>query len=156
MWCGGDHLHKECPEAEKETSTSNCCNCSLKEGERPHPSSYRGCSHAKEELLRRKNLSSLNKGAPGRTYSCNYVTPGQSFAAALRSTLGQQPPIRQAQLKQGTAAEQTRGPPPAVQQAKQAGQSVQTSNVNSVSLDDMFKVATVVQQIITELNGAIS
>jgi hypothetical protein len=33
MWCGGGHLHKECPEAEKETSTPNCCNCSLKEGE---------------------------------------------------------------------------------------------------------------------------
>jgi hypothetical protein len=155
-WCGGGHLHKDCPEAEKENSTPNCCNCSLQEGEQPYPSSYRGFSHAKEKLLRRKNQSSLNKGAPGRTLSSNYVTPGQSFAAALRRNPGQQPPIRQAQLEQGTAAEPMREPPPAAQQAKPAGQPVQTSNVNSVSLDHMFKVATVVQQITTELNGAVS
>jgi hypothetical protein len=49
-----------------------------------------------------------------------------------------------------------RGPPPAAQQAKPTGQSVQTSNVNSVSLDDIFKIATVVQQIMTELNGTVS
>jgi hypothetical protein len=64
--------------------------------------------------------------------------------------------MRQAQQAQGTAAEPKTGPPPAAQQAKPAGQSVQTSNVNSASLDDMFKVATVVQQIMTELNGAVS
>jgi hypothetical protein len=63
--------------------------------------------------------------------------------------------MRQAQQAQGTAAEPMRGPISAAQQAKPAGQSVQTSNVNSTSLDDMFKVATVVQQIMTELNGAV-
>jgi hypothetical protein len=31
--CGSGHLHKECPEAEKENSTPNFCNCSLQEGE---------------------------------------------------------------------------------------------------------------------------
>jgi hypothetical protein len=36
--------------------TPNCCNCKLKEGEAPHPTSYRGCSHAKEEMERRKNF----------------------------------------------------------------------------------------------------
>jgi hypothetical protein len=36
LWCGGGRLHKECPEAEKENSTPNCCNCNLQEGERPH------------------------------------------------------------------------------------------------------------------------
>jgi hypothetical protein len=153
LWCGGGHLHKECPEAEKEKSTPNCCNCNLQEGERPHPSSYRGCRHAKEESLRRRNQRSPNKGTSGRTFSSNYVTPGQSFAAALRSNPGQQPPMRQAPR---ATAEPMRGPPPAEQQAKPAGQSVQTSNVNSTSLDDMFKVATVVQQIMTELNGAVS
>jgi hypothetical protein len=64
--------------------------------------------------------------------------------------------MRHAQQAQGTAAEPMRGPPPAAQQAQPAGQSVQISNVNSVSLDDMFKVATVVQQIMTELNSAVS
>jgi hypothetical protein len=42
-----------------------------------------------------------------------------------------------------------KAPPPAAQQAKPTGQSVQTSNANSMTLDDMFKVATVVQQIMT-------
>jgi hypothetical protein len=155
LWCGGGHLHKECPEAEKEHSTPNCCNCSLQEGERPHPFSYRGCRHAKEESLRRKNQRSLNKGTSGRTFSSNYVTPGQSFAGALRSNPGQQPPMRQAQEAQGTAAEPMRGPTSAAQQAKPAGQSVQTSNVNRTSLDDMFKVATVMQQTMTDLSGAV-
>jgi hypothetical protein len=36
------------------------------------------------------------------------------------------------------------------------GQSVQAPPVNSSSLDDMFKVAIIVQQIMTELNGAVS
>jgi hypothetical protein len=155
MLCGDGHLHKECPRAEKENSTPNCCNYNLQEGERPHPSSYRGCRHPKEESLRRTNRSSLNKGAPWRTFSSNYVTPGQSFAEALRSKSGQQPPMLQAQQARATAAEPMRGPPPVAQQAQPAGQSVQTSNVNSVSLDDMFKVVAVVQQIMTELNGAV-
>jgi hypothetical protein len=89
LWCGGGHLHKECPEAEKENSTPNFCNCSLQEGERPNPSSYRGCRHAKEESLWRTNQRSLNKGTSGRTFSSNYVTPGQSFEAALGSNPGQ-------------------------------------------------------------------
>jgi hypothetical protein len=55
MWCGGGHLHKDCPEKESnENTVPNCCNCSLKEGERPHPSNYRGRIHAKAETLRRR------------------------------------------------------------------------------------------------------
>jgi hypothetical protein len=54
LWCGGDHFHKECPDAEKENSTPNCCNCSLKEGERFHPSNYRGCSRAKRRRCGRR------------------------------------------------------------------------------------------------------
>jgi hypothetical protein len=46
FWCGRGHIHKDCPESQKENSTPNCCNCKLKEGERPHPSSYiEYCSH---------------------------------------------------------------------------------------------------------------
>jgi hypothetical protein len=36
------------------------------------------------------------------------------------------------------------------------GQSVQTPQVNSQLLDNMLKVVTVVQQIMTEFNGAVS
>jgi hypothetical protein len=54
LWCGGSHLHKECPEKDNAASTPACCNCHLAEGEKPHPATYRGCRHAREELQRRK------------------------------------------------------------------------------------------------------
>jgi hypothetical protein len=84
MWCGGGHLHKECPESGKETSVPNCCNCSLREGEKPHPSNYRGCSHAKEEALRRRSQRSTTKETLGRTFASRNIMPGKSFAAVLR------------------------------------------------------------------------
>jgi hypothetical protein len=60
LWCGGGHLHKECPERENAASTTECCNCKLLEGEQPHPTNYRGCRHAREELQKRpSNLSKL-------------------------------------------------------------------------------------------------
>jgi hypothetical protein len=60
LWCGGGHLHKECPEKDNNASTPACCNCKLLEGENPHPTNYRGCRHAKEELLK-KNLREVPK-----------------------------------------------------------------------------------------------
>jgi hypothetical protein len=57
---------------------------------------------------------------------------------------------------QGKTAERVSDPPPVEKHIQPTGQSVQTSNVNSSSLDDMFKVATVVKQIMTELNGNVS
>jgi hypothetical protein len=54
LWCGGGHLHKECPERDIAASTPACCNCQLAEGEKPHPANYRGCRReggaAKEEV----------------------------------------------------------------------------------------------------------
>jgi hypothetical protein len=55
MWCGGGHLHKECPEKGNAALTPACCNCKLTECEKPHPSNYRGCSHGKEEIRRRRS-----------------------------------------------------------------------------------------------------
>jgi hypothetical protein len=49
LWCGEGHLHWECPERKVKESTPRCCNCNLIEGEKLYPTSYRGCSHAKEE-----------------------------------------------------------------------------------------------------------
>jgi hypothetical protein len=51
--CGGGHLHRECPEKTNTEYTPSCCSCTLGEGGNPHPTSYRGCSYAKEELQRR-------------------------------------------------------------------------------------------------------
>jgi hypothetical protein len=54
LWCGGSHLHKDCPENGNTASTPTCCNCQLAEGEAAHPANYRGCRHAKEEIQKRK------------------------------------------------------------------------------------------------------
>jgi hypothetical protein len=55
MWRGDSHIHKECPETNnRENSIPQCCSCKLKDGERPHSSNYRGCSHAKHELESRR------------------------------------------------------------------------------------------------------
>jgi DNA replicative helicase MCM subunit Mcm2 (Cdc46/Mcm family) len=40
LWCGGGHLHRECPEKTNTESTPRCCNCIAVEGEKPHPASY--------------------------------------------------------------------------------------------------------------------
>jgi hypothetical protein len=50
LWCRGCHLHREFPAKTNAESTPSCCNCTLGEGEKPHPASYRGCSHAKENF----------------------------------------------------------------------------------------------------------
>jgi hypothetical protein len=42
LWCGGGHLHKECPEKGNVASTSACCKCQLAEGEKANPTNYRG------------------------------------------------------------------------------------------------------------------
>jgi hypothetical protein len=149
MWCGGGNLHKECPESGKETSVPNCCNCSLKGGERSRPSSYRGCSHTKEESLRRRSQRSTQKEALERTFSSRRTMPGKSFAEVLRSNPQQE---QQPQQLQTEPAETTA--PLFTQKAQESGQSAQAPSVTTSSLDGMFKVATIVQQIMTELNGA--
>jgi hypothetical protein len=140
LWCGGGHRHRECPEKENPESTPNCCNCKLKEGEAHHPTSYRGCSHAKEEMEHRKNQRETNQGTAGRTFVSKYTTPDRSFASALHSSM--QPQEQRPQQQQNK---------PAVHHEQQAtsqasGQSVQAKNVNSNAMDDMFVAFTMVQQ----------
>jgi hypothetical protein len=143
--CGGGHLHKECPETQKENSTPNCCNCKLKEGEQPHPSNYRGCSHVKEESLRRRSQRSTPKETLGRTFASRRTMPRKSFAAVLRGN---------PQQLQTEPAEMTA--PLITPKTQVSGHSVQSSSATTSSLDDMFKVAAIVQQIMTEFNGAVS
>jgi hypothetical protein len=59
----------------------------LKDGEPPHPTNYRGCSYAKEELQRRKNQRISNQGPSGKTFFSKYTTPERTFASALRSSV---------------------------------------------------------------------
>jgi hypothetical protein len=87
MWCGGDHHHRECPEKENTQSIPSGCNCKLKDEESPHPTNYRGCSYAKEELQRRGNQCMSNQGSLGGTVLSKYTTPERSFASALHSSV---------------------------------------------------------------------
>jgi hypothetical protein len=82
-------------------------------------------------------------------FSSVLTTPGVSFAAALRGSTEQQHP----QARQ-TRPEKRSVPTPAPQQ--KTGQSVQTQHVNSQPLDNILRIVTVVQQIMTEFNGAVS
>jgi hypothetical protein len=56
-------------------SVPTCCNYDLQDGESPHPASYRGCNHAKQELLRRRNRRATTPGSAGRTFFSEYTTP---------------------------------------------------------------------------------
>jgi hypothetical protein len=67
LWCGGGHLHKECPEKKKENSTPTYCNCNLKEGDRPHPCTYRGCS------MRRRRCSGERIRGPSKKIREGYL-----------------------------------------------------------------------------------
>jgi hypothetical protein len=74
LWCGGGHLQKGFPEKGKETSKSACCNCKLADGEKYHPSNYRGYCHAKYEARNRKSRRTP-KTTKGRGFSSNYTLP---------------------------------------------------------------------------------
>jgi hypothetical protein len=78
-----------------------------------------------------------------------------SFAAALHGNT-QQTSHHALQTGNSSVAEMGTPAPAMVQQHKESGQSAQASNGNSAFLDNMFRVASVVQQIMTGLNDAVS
>jgi hypothetical protein len=120
------------------------------EGEKPHPANYQCCCHAKEEL-QKKSTQTAPKDTPGRVFSSNRTSPGVSFAAALRGIAKRvlQEPQELSAAQQ--AAEEQSAPTPA--QSRQSGRA---QKANSQPLDDMMQLVTVAQQIMNELNGAVS
>jgi hypothetical protein len=144
LWCGGRHLHKECPEKVNAASTPACCNCELAD-EKPHPCNYRGCSHAKE--IRRRRSQIQKETTTGRVFPSTPTTPGLSFAAAVRKTAEttQQQPARQPAVAGPNAREQLQ--PSRLSNQQQTGQSVQDNSASGSHLDNMFRVVTAVQQI---------
>jgi hypothetical protein len=127
----------------------------LAEEEKPHPN-YRGCRHAKEELQKKKSQRT-HKIATGRVFYYNLTTPGVSFAAALRGSIAQQqqqPQARQVPVVDPPA--EVKLSTPVTGQQENTGPSVRAKTVNSEPLDNMLRVVTVVQQIRTEFNGAVS
>jgi hypothetical protein len=129
----------------------------LAKGEKPHPANYRGCRHAKEELQKKKSQKS-RKNTTGRVFTSTPTTPGVSFAAALRGRKEdqEQPPARQVAVAAPGAVEQSVPAPTPQQRQQPTGQSVPAQNVNNEHLDNMLRVVTIVQQIMTEFNGAVS
>jgi hypothetical protein len=89
-------------------------------------------------------------------FSSNRTTPGVSFAAALRGSAEQQqqPQANQDPVTSPTTTGIKHIPAPTLQQ--ETGLSVQASNTKNQPLDKMLRVVTVVQQIMTEFNGAVS
>jgi hypothetical protein len=138
LWCGGGHLHNECPEKEKASSTPACCNCRLADGDKPHFANYRGCSHAKEEL--QKKLQRAPKTTTGRVFSSVRTTPGVSFAAALRGSGDQQQQPQANQVPVATLPTKVKHNTPAHALQQTTGQSVQAPNVSSHPFDNMLKV----------------
>jgi hypothetical protein len=88
LWCGGGHLHKECPKKGNTSSTPVCCNCHLAKGEKAHPANYRGRRYV-EEIQKRKSQKTP-KTTTRRMFSSNLATPGVTFAAALQGSTEQQ------------------------------------------------------------------
>jgi hypothetical protein len=130
-------------------------------GKKPHPSSFWGLGLVKEEMIRRKSQGTPIKPATGRVFHSNYTTPELYFTAVLSNNRqqNQQQPHHTRHYK-CTQVQWNRRRYSLLQQQqqqqseKETGQSVHASNSNS-SLNNMFKVATVVQQIIAELYGAV-
>jgi len=190
VWCGGGHLHKECPEKEKENSKPTCSNCKLEEGEKPHPSNYRGCKTAKE-LQKKKTQLPHAKETTDRVITTRLVTPNVSFAEALKGKERVQPQQLQQQHQPTTGGDEKkednrreqkqRGQQPE-EPKEESGQTRQVQhhpdkegegkkgsnrkekihpgqqpgNKQKSTMDNMFKVINVVQQIMAGLNESVS
>jgi hypothetical protein len=149
LWCGGGHLHKECPEKGKEDSTPVCCNCKLADGEKPDPSNYRGCSHVKEEMRRRRGPRASEQNT-GRAFSSKYIEPGISFAAALKSKDNEAQQRHPSQPAEEASATVEHPRVHTQRRQQETGQSVQASN-ESGDTQNMWRACTVAQQIMAEL-----
>jgi hypothetical protein len=137
LWCRGGHLHRECPEKGKEDSTPACCNCKLADGEKPHPSNYRGCSHAKE--MRRRRGPRASEQNTGRAFSSKYIEPGMSFAAALKSKADEAQQCHPSQPAAEASATFDQPRVHAPRRRQETGQSVQAPNESSDSQEEMFR-----------------
>jgi hypothetical protein len=84
-------LHKVFHQKTNTESTPRWCNCAIVEGEKLHPASYRGYSHAKGALQKRRAQRPL-EGSSGKTFFYRFISPEQSYATALRQDTQHQQP----------------------------------------------------------------
>jgi hypothetical protein len=76
------------------------------EGENPHPSNYRGCRHAKNEMQKKK-VQRKPKATTGRLITSKLISPGMTFAAALQGKAEEQQQPKTHQMA-GPATMETR------------------------------------------------
>jgi hypothetical protein len=127
----------------------------LAEGEKAHPANYRVCRHPKEELQNSKSQGTP-KATTGRVFSSNVTTPGISFAAAVRGSTAQEQRPQALQIPVADPSSAGRPNVPSPEQQQETDQSVRAAIVNSEPLDSMVRVVILVQQIMTDFNGAVS
>jgi hypothetical protein len=89
-------------------------------------------------------------------FSSNLTTPSVSFAAALRDSTAQQQQPQARHVPVADPSTEVKLSTSASGQQQKEGQSVRAPTVNSQTFDNMLRVVTVVQQIMTEFNGAVS
>jgi hypothetical protein len=82
MWCGGIHLHNECPEKGNTASVPKCCTCKWWRGTSFLQQS--GRKHAKEEMLKEK-VTESTQTTIARVFFSSHTIPGQSFMVVLCS-----------------------------------------------------------------------
>jgi hypothetical protein len=137
MWCGGRHLHKECPERDNTTTTPTCFNCKLVDGEATGTPGRDAKEKVSESAQDCNGKSVRFQPHQPRVMLRGSVTQRHT-ATALSCTDVHPLPLRH-------------------NQQQVPSQSVQAPNANSSFLNDMFTVAaTIFRQIMTELNGAKS
>lgn len=123
-------------------------------------------------MVTRKILQAEPKNTAGRTIASRLVDASTSYAAALMNNTQQQRHLDQPKIASGDQQQRNHSVGNAegnralnsplhkdteVRNASlSSGQSVQAKSVTNSSLNDMFKVADIVQQIVTELNGAVT
>jgi hypothetical protein len=106
----------------------------------------------------KKKSQRTAKTTTGRVFSTKLTTLGVFFAAAIKGKIEEQRqlPARKV-LVAAPARMEPRTPAPLLQQNEQpTSQSVWAPNVNSQPLDNILRVVTVVQQVMTEFNDAVS
>jgi hypothetical protein len=108
--------------------------------------------------MRKRKLQTVPKTTSGRVFSSNHTTPWLSAAGLCSNTQQQQqthlPPSCIGPTHHSGRNECN--PPLRHNQQEVPSQSIQTRNVNNLSLNYMFNVAMVFLQIMTELKGAKS
>jgi hypothetical protein len=102
-----------------------------------------------DNLLQKRKAQRAPKTAKGRVFSYKLTTPGVSFAAALRGGAARQQP-EALQVHAGAKLST-----PATGDQQKAGQSVRAPTVSSQPVDNILRVVTFVQQIMTEFSGAV-